>query len=80
VACDLVIVLRNYKTERVFGSAVPAPEILGHISSWLASAEKKARENGVCCSFGVEIHQVDAECDHERQKAPGEGRARKQHG
>jgi hypothetical protein len=77
MACDLVIVLRNYRHEAVYGPAVPVPEILGHISEWLASAEKKSRESGVCCSFGVEVHQVDAECDHERKKAPGEGRTRK---
>lgn len=64
--CKLVIVLRNTRLEKTFQEEQSAPEVLSEIASWLASAERVAREDGRCVSFGVEVHQLGAECCHTR--------------
>lgn len=62
----LVIVLRNTQVERTFHEEQSAPEVLSEIAAWLASAERVAREEMRCVSFGVEVHQLGAECCHTR--------------
>ncbi len=67
---SVVIVLRNSKLVRQFPAGTVVPQVLAEIGSWLASAERTAREKAICVSFGVEVHLESGDCDHERPGVP----------
>jgi hypothetical protein len=60
-----VVVFESAKGREVFSPATQAPEIHARFAAWLAKAEARVAEAGVCLSFSVGVHVVGADCDHQ---------------
>jgi hypothetical protein len=60
-----MVVFESAKGREVFLPTASAPEIHARFAAWLARAEARAAEAGVCLAFSVGVHVVGADCDHE---------------